>query len=85
MKKSLLLFFILLSTTIALSAQNLTIKGKVIDAGSGEPLPGVSVVNTKQTGGTITDIDGLFELSVPKGAILQFSFVGYDTQTYSVS
>lgn len=85
MKKSLLLFFILLSTTIALSAQNLTIKGKVVDAGSGEPLPGVSVVNTKQTGGTITDIDGLFELSVPKGAVLQFSFVGYDTQTYSVT
>lgn len=85
MKKSVLLFFLLLSTTLAALAQEITVKGKVVDANSGEPLPGVSVVNTRQQGGTITDIDGLFVLNASKGAVLQFSFIGYDTQTYSVT
>lgn len=60
--------------------QNKACTGVVIDA-SGETIIGASVVVKGTTNGTITGIDGDFSLSgVPKGAIIQFSFVGYTSQ-----
>ena len=56
------------------------VSGRVTDGGTGNGLPGVSVV-LKGTGrGTTTDGDGNFRLNVPDGsanAILVFSFIGY--------
>ena len=57
-----------------------TLKGKVTDAGTGEALPGVSVVIKGTTTGTQTDASGLFSLSVSPNSILQISYVGYATQ-----
>ena len=37
------------------------------------------------TNGTVTDIDGNFNLNAPKGAVLEISYVGYVTQTISVT
>ncbi len=55
-----------------------TISGKVTDGDSGEPLPGVNVLAKNTTQGTITDIDGNYQLSVPDDTeILVFSSVGY--------
>lgn len=56
-----------------------TCKGIVKD-GQGEVIIGASVVVKGTINGTITDIDGAFELkNVQKGAVIQISFVGYQT------
>ncbi|WP_338392835.1 SusC/RagA family TonB-linked outer membrane protein [Fulvitalea axinellae] len=52
------------------------LKGKVNDA-EGAPLLGVSVSVRSTTRGTITDLDGEYELFVSPGEILRFSSVGY--------
>ncbi|MCU4177695.1 SusC/RagA family TonB-linked outer membrane protein [Carboxylicivirga sp. N1Y90] len=66
-------------------AQDLSIQGTVTSSDDGSAIPGVSVVQKGTTNGTITDIDGVYNLNVPQGAILVFSFVGMDTQEVSVT
>ncbi|WP_025763490.1 SusC/RagA family TonB-linked outer membrane protein [Dyadobacter tibetensis] len=54
-----------------------TITGSVLDE-KNQPLPGVSVVIKNTQRGTVTDVNGKFQLDVPEeGATLVFSFVGY--------
>ena len=65
-------------------AQQISIKGHVVDA-TGEPVIGASVVEGRTTNGTITDVDGNFSLSVPANSTLTISFVGYKTQTVPVN
>ena len=72
---------LLLLTTGHAFAQNLHVQGRVLDE-LGEGLIGAGVVIQGTTKGTITDVDGNFELpSVPQGATLEISCVGYVTQT----
>lgn len=53
------------------------VTGIVRDA-SGEPLIGVSVVEKgNKNNGTVTDLDGRFELRVSSDATLVFSYIGY--------
>lgn len=60
--------------------QETLISGKVLDA-SGEPLIGVSVQEKETINGTITDLDGLFNLNVKDAkSKIVFSYVGYVTQ-----
>ena len=59
-------------------AQNITVKGHVKDS-MGEVIGANVVEKGNPSNGTITDLDGNFTLSVPKGAILQVSFIGYKT------
>ncbi len=58
------------------------ITGKVIDT-KGEPVIGANVVVKGTTNGTITDMEGRFALKVPANAIIQISFVGYNTKEVS--
>ncbi len=60
-----------------------TVKGTITDS-NGEPLIGVNVVVVGQTGGTITDMDGNYSISVPVGAKLRFSYIGYAEQEVTV-
>ena len=55
-------------------AQQITVKGHVVDA-TGEPVIGASVIEGKSTNGTITDIDGNFSLNVSANSTLTISFV----------
>ncbi len=55
-----------------------TVTGLVVDA-NGEPVIGASVVEKGTTNGCTTDVDGKFTLNVSRGAILQISFVGFQT------
>lgn len=57
------------------------VKGTVISADDDMPLIGVSVVEQGTTNGTVTDIDGNYELEVAKDATIQFSYIGFKTQT----
>jgi TonB-linked SusC/RagA family outer membrane protein len=68
------------------NSQQQSINGKVTDASSGEPLPGVNVVIEGTQTGAITDADGNFVLQRPeRGAIISFSFIGYITQSLTYS
>lgn len=62
-------------------AQNVMkdIKGMVCDE-NGEPIIGASVVVKGTSTGTISDLDGNFNLSVPDKSVIVVSFVGYKTQ-----
>ena len=65
-------------------AQNLNVHGKVLDE-NGEGLIGAGVVIQGTTQGTVTDVDGSYQLSVPQGATLEFSCVGYKAQLVQVT
>ncbi|MBP1639743.1 MAG: outer membrane protein SusC, starch binding [Bacteroidetes bacterium] len=57
------------------------ISGTVIDANTGETLPGVNIVIEGLKTGVISDLDGKFSLEVPSSSsMLVFSFVGYENQ-----
>ena len=60
-----------------------TIQGVVLDE-AGIPVIGANVVEKGTTNGTITDLDGNFTLSVSSGAILQITYIGYQTQEITV-
>ncbi len=86
MKSSLRIFMMLfmLSAFWVVNAQQRSISGKVVDS-TGESLPGVSIVVKGTTNGTITDIDGNYQLSIGEEAqTLVYSFIGYDTQEVNV-
>ncbi|WP_320019233.1 SusC/RagA family TonB-linked outer membrane protein [Labilibaculum manganireducens] len=68
----------------SVSATQQVVTGAVTED-SGMSLPGVSVVVKGTTTGTVTDIDGKFEITVPEStSILVFSFVGMQTQEITV-
>lgn len=78
------LLLLLAGSISTLSAQNRKVSGKVLDALQ-EPLIGVSIRIEGTTQGTITDVDGAFDIQVPAaGATLEFSYVGYLTQKVKV-
>ena len=66
------------------SGATVSVKGNVKDA-TGEPLIGVSILVKGTTNGTVTDIDGNFTLQAEKGAVLEISYIGYTTQTVTVT
>lgn len=68
-----------------LMAQDVRVSGTVTDASNGEPLPGVTVLVKGTTNGAITGINGEYELSVPSGATLVFSSIGYSSQEVAAS
>ncbi|MDP2039953.1 MAG: carboxypeptidase-like regulatory domain-containing protein, partial [Algoriphagus sp.] len=56
----------------------------VVKDGTGQPLPGVTVLVKGTTIGTVTELDGSYTLTAPEGAVLVFSFVGYVVQEINV-
>lgn len=84
MKKEAFLVSTMLVASTAISFAQ--VKGSVVDQSTKEPLIGVTVLHEKSQEGTITDIDGKFELKVPAGKQqLKISYVGYNSATVSVS
>ena len=64
--------------SVSAFAQNITVKGHVKD-NLGE-VTGATVLQKGTSNGCVTDLNGDFTLSVPRGATLVISFVGYVTQ-----
>ncbi|CAK7013290.1 MAG: TonB-dependent receptor P3 [Parabacteroides sp.] len=60
-----------------------TVVTGVVKTESGEPIIGANVVEKGTTNGTVTDINGKYSLTVPKGSVLQVSYIGYNTQELS--
>ena len=66
------------------TAQNRAISGTVVDA-SGAPIVGAAVVVVGNASiGAVTNVDGTFRLSVPAGANINVSCIGYADQTVPV-
>ena len=68
---------------VKVSSASFTVRGRVIDT-YGEPLIGATIREKGGANGTVTDVEGNFFLSVPDSAILQISFVGYESQEVGV-
>lgn len=75
------------SNPIILSEENqkpIQVKGTVTDQ-NGMPLIGVTIKIKDTAGGTITDIDGNFTLSITPGSQIQISYIGYKEQSYTLT
>jgi TonB-linked SusC/RagA family outer membrane protein len=58
-----------------------TVKGRLTDASTGEPIAGVNIVVEGTVTGTMTGADGSFTINVPgPQSVLVFSFIGMTTQ-----
>ena len=79
-KNSIYILLIVFINISYLSAQNLSLNGVIVDKKTGETLIGASILEKGTQNGTITNIDGVFSISVPLNAILSISYVGYIPQ-----
>ena len=77
-----ILTILALMSVLSLSAQNRTIKGKVVDE-TGEPLPGTTVVAGRNY--AVTDIEGRFTLTAKTGDEVTVSCMGYDDFVFTVT
>ena len=73
---------LILILCIKLAYGQVTVSGVVGD--ETEPLIGVSVSVVGTTTGTITDIDGKYQLKVPSGSTVSFSYIGFKTQQFRI-
>ena len=84
-----LLVFMLMSFLLGIgraeAQERLTVTGTVVSGTDGEPLIGVNIKEEGTANGTISDIDGKFSLQTRKGVKLEFSFIGFKTETVKVT
>ena len=79
--KSLCLGLLMAFSATTVMAQNQTVTGQVVDE-NGEAVIGASVtLASDKSKGTITDFDGNYSLSVPKGEKITITYIGYMPQT----
>lgn len=82
--KYLMLLTICALFSVSLMAQNKVQVTGVVTGNDGLPLPGVGVVVKGTTHGVSTDFDGKYEIQVEANQLLEFSSLGYSTQTKKV-
>jgi TonB-linked SusC/RagA family outer membrane protein len=70
--------------SISAFAQKITVSGQVLDSSDGLPVIGAGVA-VSTGGGTITDYDGKYVITVPEDATLTFSNIGYKSVTEKVA
>lgn len=84
MRSKLLTCLLALAMSVSLMAQNVTVKGVVVDKIG--PVIGASVLEKgNESNGTVTDLDGVFSLTVKSGATIVISSIGYTTQEIAVN
>lgn len=84
--KLLLIACMFVGLSSAVMAQSGNVEGAVIDAVTGEALPGVNIVVDGTTVGTTTDMEGAFSITVDgPGAVLNFTYIGYRPISVSVT
>src|SRR5690606_25759923 len=81
MKSSLLLLIGMLAAIPLMAQTGTTVRGTILEESSGEPLPGVSILEKGTTNGTVTDLDGKYAITLAsENATLRVSFIGFKTQ-----
>jgi TonB-linked SusC/RagA family outer membrane protein len=78
MKSKILLILIFLPAIII--AQNISLKGNIVEAKSQEPLPGATILIKGTAIGVTSDFDGNFEINTKIGDTIVASFLGMKTQ-----
>jgi len=80
------LFFVLTCSLLSVAMMaSVTVRGVVISTEDGLPVIGASILEKGTSNGTITDFDGMYELTVQDGATLVVSYVGLTTQELPVT
>ena len=83
--KTKLFLMLIMIFNISLYAQDgYQLSGAVSDEGN-LPVPGVNVIVANTTKGTATDFDGGFKINVKSGDVLLFSYVGYVSQSITIT
>ncbi|WP_245542036.1 TonB-dependent receptor [Proteiniphilum acetatigenes] len=72
------------SETTQAPQQEIRLSGRVTDEND-DPVIGANISVPETTIGTVTDIDGNYALSVPRGATLRVSYIGYLEQQFTIT
>ncbi|GIZ07775.1 TonB-dependent receptor [Flavobacterium sp. UMI-01] len=83
--KTKLSIMLILIFNITLFAQEGYVLSGTVSDGSKMPIPGANIIVANSTNGTATDFDGNFKLNVKSGDVLQFSYIGYITQSIKIT
>ena len=75
-----LLLFLFVSSTLSMYSQQNQVSGTVLSSEDNLPIVGANVLLKGQNSGTSTDFDGNYQISAEKGAVLVFSYIGFETQ-----
>lgn len=78
-RKRIFATLLVLILTTTLFAQKMSVSGTVVDS-QNEPIIGASVIEAGTQNGSVTDINGKFNMSVAKNATLRISYIGFKTQ-----
>lgn len=87
LKKSRRLLSVVIAMVITMlgaKAQQVPVTGTITDT-AGEPLPGVTVIVSGTANGTASDLDGNYSIAGPAQGTLQFSYIGYKTQSVQIN
>ena len=83
-KKLLLTLSVFLFSCTLIMAQTRLISGQVVDSESGDGIPGANVLIKGTTQGTITDVEGKFQIEASNDDVLVISYVGYVSEEIAV-
>ena len=78
-RTAILLLSFLVSIPSLFAQGTIAVSGRVVDE-TGQPMIGAGIVQKGTTNGTVSNLDGTYAITVPSGAVLEFSSVGYVTQ-----
>ena len=85
MKKHVVVFLLNLCFCVSAAyGQEIRITGTVTDA-ENAVLPGVNILVSGSSTGSVTDADGKYSISAPASGSLVFSFIGYESQTVAIN
>ena len=84
-KAKLFISALFLMLGVTLSAQNVTVKGTVRDASTGDGVPFAAIQVKGTSTGIATDANGVYSMTVPSNATLVFSSIGYITEETAVN
>lgn len=80
-----LVYAFLLCATIPIAAQNISVKGKITNQVTEDPVPGATVIQRGTKNAVVSDMDGTFTINVPADATLEVHYVGYKETTVAVN
>ena len=80
MEKRLLVFLACLFLNLGMALAQIRVSGTVTSSDDGEPVVGASILVQGTKTGTVTDVDGNFQLTAPEGCELKVSYLGMKTK-----
>ena len=78
------LMLLVIAASISVCAQEVEVRGKVMDSRDRQPLIGATISEKGSAKGTLSDVNGEFSIRTKKGEMLQFNYVGYKQQEVEV-